>query len=116
LAISEPPIKSLLQNYRDVGGFVALFCSSSEVEMGIQSTREISRERAIERITEIQRLAAAHDFVGIEAVSFEPDCDIREFVANAVLVNVERWTNGMLEELLDMPFYRHGMFDNYRVV
>lgn len=84
--------------------------------MGIQRTREISREAAIERITEIQRLAAGHDFVGIEEATFEPEGDIKAFVENAVLVNTDRWTNGMLEELIDRPFYRHGMFDNYNVV
>lgn len=84
--------------------------------MGIQSTQEISREAALLRITYIQQMVAAKDYEGIEQASFEPDCNVAEFVRTTEIQNVERWTNRMLGDLIDMPFFRKSMFDNYQVV
>ena len=84
--------------------------------MGIQSTQVISRDDAIQRIAEIQRLVAAQDYQGIEQLSFEPDGDVAEFVKSAVIQTTERWSDKMLENLMDTPFFRKSMFDNYTVV
>lgn len=84
--------------------------------MGIQSTQEISRSDAIQRITEIQRMVAARNYQGIVEASFEPDGDVVEFAKSAVIQNTERWSDTMLEDLLDKPFFRKSMFDNYRVL
>lgn len=84
--------------------------------MGIKSTMEISRKDTISRITEIQRLVANHNFYEVESITYEPEHDIREFFNSMVLFDVSKWTNTMLEDLLDTPFFRFSMFDNYIVI
>ncbi len=86
------------------------------VILGIQSTVHISRSDAIRRITEIQNLALQKDYLGIEDITYEPDNDIKKFVMNFESADVTKWTNSMLEELMDTPFFRFSMFDNYSIV
>lgn len=88
--------------------------------MSIQSTRVITRNNAIRRICEINLLAGLKDYRGIESATYEPDYAIKEFVDNyngiLDVVNWVNWTNYMLAEQMDDPFYRFSIFENYRVV
>lgn len=88
--------------------------------MGIRTTREISRKTAINRVSFIVKIVEGKDFRAIERHSHEADHDISLFVHNFVRPGffevIEKWTNEMLEEVIDQPFYRFSMFDNYTVV
>jgi hypothetical protein len=58
------------------------------------------------------------DYAALEQITFEPDCDLQSFVdagINLNLSSVERWTNTMIEDLLDRPFFRWSMFNNYLI-
>ena len=82
--------------------------------MSIQSTRHISRDSAISRINEIAKLAVNKDYREIESITSEGGCDLRTFVDNFKPIgDVSKWTNRMLEDYIDAPFYRFSMFDNY---
>lgn len=87
--------------------------------MSIQSTVDITREAAIYRITKIAELIKDRNFLEIEQNSLEHDCDIREFVnkyQNEDFSNLEKWTDRMLEDIMDKPYFRHSIFDNYLVI
>lgn len=87
--------------------------------MGIQSTQKMSRSSAIERITKIVRLIEYKDYLGIESCTFEQDISIKDFVNDGVCVDIdgiEKWTNEMLGDQLDQPFFRLSLFDNYEVL
>jgi hypothetical protein len=94
--------------------------------MGIQSTVNISRESAIERILKIQGLILDKDYLGLQSNSFETEFSIPSFIDNypPVYINLvgkidkeslQKWTDKMLEGVMDLPFYRLSMFDNYRI-
>lgn len=88
--------------------------------MGIRSTREISKATAIRRISAVVKMAEEKNFRAIESYSNEADHDVSLFVHNFVRPEffdcIEKWTNKMLEDVIDQPFYRFSMFDNYTVV
>lgn len=90
--------------------------------MSYQSTRTISRYSAIARIAHITSLAAAYDYRSLELDSDEPGAstsELRDFVQKfreGVGSDLYLWTNKMLEELLDTPFFRFSSLENYRVV
>lgn len=85
--------------------------------MGIQTTQNISREIAIERIVNINFLIQNKEYLILENVTFEPDFNIKsfvnEFVSEINESDLSKYTNKMLEDILDQPFYRFTMFDNY---
>ena len=86
--------------------------------MGVQSTAYITREHAIDRITYMAEMFIRRDYRRIQAESFDPDFGIQEFVDNWEPIdvdNLENWTDGMLEDYMDRPFFRHSMFDNYLI-
>lgn len=84
--------------------------------MSVQSTVDISREDAIDRIKKIHFLASEKDYVGIARLSYEPDADIQSFVNDLKNIDdIEKWTDRMIEDVIDLPFYRKSMFDNYSV-
>ena len=85
--------------------------------MSIKSTQHVSREAAIARIAHITALALNKNYIAIEQCSFEHDHEVSEFV-NEFIVSpnfdvIHNWTNKMIEEILDTPFYRFSMFENY---
>lgn len=89
--------------------------------MGIQSTREISRQRAIERIVKISDLIVNKNYRSLEDVTDESDYNLQKFVdsyTEGTLTEdaLEGWTDTMVEEKVDEPFFRHSQFDNYQVV
>jgi|WetSurMetagenome_2_1015567.scaffolds.fasta_scaffold212212_2 hypothetical protein len=84
--------------------------------MGIKSTQYITRENAVRRIRKVSNLIKEKDYKELESVSFDPDYDISYFVNTGEPLDtshIEKWTDGMLEDQLDNPFYRFSMFDNY---
>lgn len=86
--------------------------------MGIQSTKKVSREWAINRIKEIQSFAVDKNYLAIEDNSFESEEDLEEFVNSYIpldLDHIENWTDRMILKRLDLPFIRESMFDNYLI-
>lgn len=89
-----------------------------EVEMSIKSTAWITREQAIDRIREVAELFIAKNYREIEARSYDPDVDLLEFAGRWQPIDVsalENWTDKMLEDYMDNPFFRDSMFDNYLI-
>lgn len=86
--------------------------------MGIQSTAHITRQQAIDRISKIVDAVAHRDYFKVSEVTFETEYDVESFVneeVKSIPFSAERWTNKMLEDQMDKPFYRFSMFDNYIV-
>ena len=81
--------------------------------MGIQSTRTVSREWALNRVKLISTLAADCNFREIESRSYEDGLDSR---AVRPADPFAYFTNDMLAKILDLPFYRETLFENYLVV
>ena len=87
--------------------------------MGIQSTMNVSRQWAIDRIKRIVSLKREHDYRAIEAITSEVEHTVQDFVDYTVAIDayyIEKWTNTMLENALDRPFYRESHFYNHVVV
>ncbi len=89
--------------------------------MGIKSTYRIKREDAIDRIERVVEIIKESDFKELELRSNEDDCDISDFILtfhdgreNLDRFNsLDKWTNKMIEDQIDMPFFRRSMFENY---
>ena len=87
--------------------------------MGIKSTQDISREDAIERILKIYGLIVHGMFKTLESISFELHYDIQDYTSNIsvlYLSSIHDWTDEMLEEYIDQPYFRESMFDNYSII
>lgn len=86
--------------------------------MSFYTTVKIRREEAIDRINSINSLVMERDYRGVERASFEPNQDLETFVNNhaAMTANLDEWTNGMLEKMMDRPFFRHDNSTNYSVL
>ena len=86
--------------------------------MSIQSTAYITREEAIDRIKEIAMWFLVKNYREVEINSFDPDVNMLKFVDNWIPIDVfsvDNWTNKMLEDYMDSPFFRYSMFDNYLI-
>lgn len=89
--------------------------------MGIQSTKYISREFAINRIKEVLLLTKESNYKRLENISNEENVSSLEaFVNNnnkdsINIDSLENYTDNMLEELLNKPFFRETVFDNYSI-
>lgn len=88
--------------------------------MGIKSTSYVTRESAISRILEVDGLLCQKHYRALEATTSEHNYDLEAFVDSTEPLNVthgclSRWTDTMLEDKLDEPFYRWSMFDNYYI-
>lgn len=88
--------------------------------MGIKSTRDISREIAIERILEMDALIEDRNYREIENNSGEHDYNLPEYINDVKPLNInketlEKWTDTMIEDKMDEPYYRYSMFDNYLI-
>ena len=84
--------------------------------MGIQSTMDITRAQALERIEQKDRLALMAEFMEIEGTTNETH-GLQDFVYNYRQdhINLHKYTDTMLEDIMDLPFYRYSMFDNYKI-
>jgi len=86
--------------------------------MSIRSTSHITREHAIIRIKEVATMLKEKNYRAIAEHVFEPDINIKKAVDNwepIDLSNLDKWTDKMLEDYMDNPFFRHSMFDNYLI-
>ena len=86
--------------------------------MSIKTTRDITRAEAIERIKSIASLHSEKHYLEIDCLSFETNYDIQDFVDGDLpydVFNIEKWTDKMLENVMDEPFFRHSLFDNYLI-
>ena len=89
--------------------------------MGVQSTKDITRSDAIDRISAIIWLCKMKNYRKLERMSNEAsEADIEYFIDCFVVPNnydeIENWTNGMLERMMDRKFFRLSEFDNYNVI
>lgn len=86
--------------------------------MGIKSTVDITRQQAIDRIREIGRFVIDKDYQAVDKETFEPDHCVSTFVdtnSGLDLTGIEKWSDKMLEDRMDQPFFRYSMFDNYLI-
>ena len=90
--------------------------------MSIQTTMPIARSVAISRLQNVVDVIMAKDYKRLEEMSFEEDYLVDEFLNREfeslewAETDVSKWTNHMIEEQIDRPFYRISMFENYTVV
>lgn len=86
--------------------------------MGIQSTQNIVRSQAKYRILQVINLIKTKNYKELEHISFEPDVNLQEFVDSwdgKDITHIDTWTDKMLEEMMDEPFFRYSMFENYLI-
>ncbi len=93
--------------------------------MGIQSTRYISREQVINRITEIIKLIEDanwvtlynnlddEDYVKQDYVNIYNDLHKDYINNNKLFKEVSKWPNDYLEKFMDEPGIRYTLFENY---
>ena len=87
--------------------------------MSIKSTVDISRECAIERILYVSYLVIHKKYKDIESNCFESDGSLSDFVmserdnSDKYIIEINSYTNQMIEDIIDEPFFRLSMFDNY---
>lgn len=89
--------------------------------MSAQTTTTWPRQWAIDRIREIGQLVLDKDYRAIVRHSneWEHVGDIRNFVDRGLdfdLATLDKWSNSMLEEVMDLPFFRKSSLDNYSIV
>lgn len=90
--------------------------------MGIISTQYITREEAIDRLHTVDRLRENENYQTLAGSTNESSYSLRSFVlswqASKMLTydKLNKWTNDMLEDKMDEPFYRQSMFENYVII
>jgi len=77
--------------------------------MGIEVTQTISRKDAIERINFIAQLVKEENYLEIEKNTSEEFSPLNI----EIFFVTDKYTNGMLETIMDKSFYRYSMFENY---
>ena len=94
--------------------------------MGIQTTHNITRQAALERVKKVCECIRLRDYRELESISSENEEDncLQNFIDSSgsclinhlgISISHDKWTNRMLEDLLDKPFWRESQFDNYTV-
>jgi len=86
--------------------------------MSIKSTVYITRHNAIKRIKDVTKEALNKDYRSVARMSFEDRYSVESFINNFEcpdIVGMEKWTDKMIEDVLDLPFFRWSMFDNYLI-
>jgi len=81
--------------------------------VGIQSTRTITREQAIHRIGRITNFVRAGNWRALEADSQELSINPMKHEFELPEGDINFWVNRSLEEIMDQPFFRFSMFENY---
>lgn len=88
--------------------------------MGIQTTVEITRSEAIARIQQVEYLYKQKNFRRLEGISQEVEYNLLKFVEDSLPYSLKydlvNFTNTMLEEVMDLPFFRYSLYENYEVV
>lgn len=89
--------------------------------MSIKSTKYVTREWAIERILLVAYHAKHYQYLELQMITSETENNLPLFVDHYILGTqyteelLSRWTDEMLGDLLDTPFYRESIFDNYLI-
>lgn len=94
--------------------------------MGIESTREISRENTIDRISSIINLIEEADWGELYKIAEDEDGNFKEdFVNkyndiykeytnnNSIFKSLDKWPNKYLEDFMDKMGVRYSIFENY---
>lgn len=87
--------------------------------MSIQSTQKITRKAAISRIIEMTNLLNEKNYREICEKTFEPEINLQQFVDESIPIdtsNIENWTDKMLSDQTDRPFFRASIFENYLII
>lgn len=97
--------------------------------MGIESTREISRENTIDRISSIIKLIEDANWVELYKIAeYEDDYFKDNYVNdyneihkeyiynNSLFVTLDNWPNKYLEDFMDKMGVRYSMFENYMIM
>lgn len=91
--------------------------------MGVRSTKNITFDAAISRITHVAGIILSKNYRELEEVGFEEivpadiinDEDEQALAKRIQNADLTTWTDQMVEEVIDRPFYRASMFDNYLI-
>lgn len=97
--------------------------------MGIESTVNITRERAVERISTIIKMIDDADWTGLHDIVYDyEDNDFfedlvnnyneidKEYNANnKVFKSIDKWPNKTLEDFMDKKGIRFSVFENYMI-
>ena len=86
--------------------------------MNIKTSNIINRKTAIDRIKNISKYILSHNYRELERLSDEEDGEIERCVYNGITFdskNINKWTNKMLERVLNKPVFRWSVFKNYIV-
>jgi hypothetical protein len=97
------------------------------MEMSIKSTQDITRQNAINRIIEISLLVKDRNFYELEKITNESgDTSFSNFIQEHNWYNsfydysdmntLNKFTNATLEDIMDSPFYRFSIFENYIIL
>ncbi len=93
--------------------------------MSVKTTIEIQRYKALNRIKVIRYLIEEKNYRKIEEITNESEENLEDFVNyfyDEILCegkddnNYDYFTNSMLEDLLNTPFFRLSEFENYTVL
>lgn len=86
--------------------------------MGYQSTVQISRQEAIDRIQDIHHLIVCKRYKDLVDNSFETDYSVKKYVEDYVPIDiglVHQWSTDMIADQMNEPYFRRSLFDNYIV-
>ena len=96
--------------------------------MGIESTRDINRTDAIDRIKYIINLIEETNWVELYNIAEDEDGNFKdEFVNeyndlykdyiynNNIFKSLDKWPNKYLEDFMDKPGVRYSIFENYMI-
>ena len=97
--------------------------------MGIKSIVNISRERAIERISSIIKMINDADWTGLHDLVYDyedndffenlvnnyNEIDKEYNVNNKVFKSIDKWSNKYLEDFMDKRGIRFSVFENYKM-
>lgn len=89
--------------------------------MGIESTHYVTREWAIARLLAVYDVVKDKHYRRLEEITFEDEFYreteqmVKFFKETECFCedDLRKWTDKMLEELIDQPYFRKSMLDNY---
>lgn len=97
--------------------------------MGIESTRKISRENTIDRISFIINLIEEADWVELYKIAENEDGNFKDdFVNeyndihkeyinnNTIFKSLDKWPDKYLKDFMDKMGVRYSIFENYMII
>ena len=96
--------------------------------MGIETTREINKQYAIDRITYVINLIEETDWVELYNIAEDEDGNFKEDFVNEykeihkdyiynnnIFKSLDKWPNKYLEDFMDKMGVRYSIFENYSI-